>query len=173
MRILKKNLKEGIVKILCERLEDLWIFHQIVKEGDNVEGKTFRSVSFGEGKEEKKPVFIRIGVEDVQFSKEENRLRLRGKIVYGKPEEFIQLGRYHTIEVDTEHPVTVIKEWKKHELKRLEKAVKETKKPMIRIVVMDEEKALTAVVRGYGIEYGPEFRCRGSKREGNYEEKVR
>ncbi|HNT61093.1 MAG TPA: hypothetical protein PKJ97_03895, partial [Candidatus Bilamarchaeaceae archaeon] len=68
--------------------------------------------------------------------------------------------------------VKVIKDWKNFEISRLEKAVKETSRPTLRIIVMDEEKALTAILRGYGIDYGPVFWFSGSKRGEDYEKKL-
>lgn len=173
MRIIHKDIKAGEIKLMLQRLEDLWHLERVLKEGDLVEARTYRSVKFGEGKEEKKPVFITLRVENVEFAETANRLRISGVIIAGNPEEFVQKGRHHTIDLEPGDTVKVIKEWKNFEISRLEKAVKETSRPTLRIIVMDEEKALTAVLRGYGLEYGPTIWFGGSKREDNYEDKVR
>ncbi len=138
-----------------------------------MEARSYRSVKFGEGKEEKKPVFIALRVENVEFAEAANRLRIGGVIISGNPEEFVQKGRHHTFDLEAGDTVKVIKNWKNFEISRLEKAVKETSRPTLRIIVMDEEKALTAILRGYGLEYGPILWFGGSKREDNYEDKVR
>ncbi|MEW5996277.1 MAG: mRNA surveillance protein pelota [Candidatus Micrarchaeota archaeon] len=173
MRIVHRDLKAGEIKLMLQRLEDLWHLERVLKEGDLVEARTYRSVKFGEGKEERKPVFITLRVENVEFAEAANRLRIGGAIISGSPEEFIQKGRHHTFDLEPGDTVRVIKEWKNFEVSRLEKAVKETSRPVIRIIVMDEEKALTATLRGYGLEYGPTIWFAGSKREKDYEDKVR
>jgi protein pelota len=173
MRIVHRDLRNGEMKLMLQRLEDLWHLERILKEGDLVEARTYRSVKFGEGKEEKKPVFITLRVENVEFAEAANRLRIAGVIMAGNPEEFVQKGRHHTFDLEAGDTVKVTKNWKNFEISRLEKAVKETSRPTLRIIVMDEEKAITAVLRGYGLEYGPTIWFGGSKREENYEDKVR
>ena len=173
MRINHFDRKLGEMKLTLETLEDLWHLERVLRPEDKVESRTLRSVKFGDGKEEKKPVRIVLGVETVEFAEFANRLRVGGKILEGSPEEFIQMGRYHTFDLEPGSRLKIIKNWKGYEVKRIEKAVEESKRPLIRIIVMDENNAATAILRGYGVSYGPEISCSGSKREGNYEEKVR
>lgn len=173
MRIMHFDRKSGEMKLNIETLEDLWHLERVLRKTDRVEAKTLRSVKFGEGKEEKKPVTILLEVDSVEFAESANRLRVGGKIVSGTPEDFIQIGRHHTFDFEPSDKLKIIKEWKNYEVDRLEKAVAQSRKPLVRIVVMDESDATTAILRGYGVSYGPEIHCTGSKREGNYEEKVR
>lgn len=170
MRILKMDKKTGEVSVIPETLDDLWHLERIVEPGDFAEAKTFRSVKLGEN-EEKKPVFIRIGIERAEFAKYANKLRLTGKIVAGNPEEFVQKGKYHTLDVEKGEKITLIKDWKAHHIKRLREAEKEAKRPKVRIVVMDDEKALAATIMGYGIEFGIEIYCEARKRDDKFEEK--
>ncbi len=171
MKILFFDKKQGITKVLVETLEDLWHLENILEKGDNISSDTMRTVKFGD-KEEKKPVFITISLEEIEFSKSVNRLRLRGKIISGKPEDFIQLGRYHTLDVQKKDKIKIQKQWKSFQIKRLKEAEKEGKKPLIKIIAMDEEKAVTATLRGYGVEYGPEIRNIGSKKSKDYEKQT-
>jgi protein pelota len=173
MRITHFDRKTGEMKISIETLEDLWHLERVLRPKDRVEARTLRSVQFGAGKEEKKPVKILLEVDSAEFAESANRLRVGGKIITGDPEEFVQIGRHHTFDFEPSDKLKIIKEWKAYEVDRLQKAVEQTKKPLVRIVVMDETDATTAILRGYGVSYGPEIRCMGSKREGNYEEKVR
>lgn len=173
MRITHFDRKCGEMKISIETLEDLWHLERVLRPKDRVEARTLRSVKFGEGKEEKKPVTILLEVDSAEFAESANRLRVGGKIISGTPEDFIQIGRHHTFEFEPSDKLKIIKVWKAYEVDRLEKAVAQSRKPLLRIVVMDESDATTAILKGYGISYGPEIRCMGSKREGNYEEKVR
>jgi protein pelota len=170
MRIFRIDRKTGEASVAPETLDDLWHLERIVEPGDFAEGKTYRSVKMGE-KEERKPVFIRIEVEKIEFAKYANRLRLTGKIVQGSPEEFVQRGKYHTLEAEKDEKITIIKsEWKAHHINRLREAEREAKRPRIRIIVMDDEKALTALVMGYGVEFGPEIYSEARKGSERFEE---
>ena len=167
MKVVHFDRKTGQMKIQADTLDDLWHLDKVIAPGDIVESHTFRTYKVGT-KEEKKPVTIRIKAERVEFSKSANRLRILGTIVWGEPEEYIQLGKHHTIDVGTGDRVQVTKEWHAHELNRLKDAEKESLRPKIRIIVMDEEKALTAMLRAFGVDYGPEFYSGGSKKDDNY-----
>ncbi len=172
MRILGHDRKTGELRLILENLEDLWHLEKVLGPGDKITGSTMRSVKIND-REERKHVTLSISLEQVEFSKSLNRLRMLGKIIGGHPEEFVQLGRYHTIEAELKQKLSITKEWKTYQLNRLKQAEMETKKPRVRIVVLDDEKALTAIVRGYGVEYGPEFHFTGSKRDENYEDRTR
>lgn len=164
MKIFKFDRKANLLILGTENLEDIWHIERILGLGDEVESGTFRTVKIGT-KEEKKPMHIAIRIENIEFSKTLNRLRLLGKIIRGSPEEFIQMGKYHTLDVEIGTRIQIVKEWKAYQIKRIEQAEKETKKPKLRIIVLDEEHALVATVRGYGIEYGVEFTNDARKRD--------
>jgi protein pelota len=168
MRIVHFDRKFGVMKIQADTLDDLWHLDKVIVPGDEVESHSLRTYKVGT-KEEKKSVTVRVKVERVEFAKTANRLRILGPITWGEPEEYIQLGKYHTIDVGQGDTIKVTKKWKNHEVKRLEDAVKESKKPKIRIIVLDEEKALNAMLRSFGVEYGAEFYSSGSKRDENFD----
>jgi len=172
MKIIHFDHKTNELKLATDTVDDLWHLEKVLSLGSRVEGHSVRSYKVGKV-EEKKHVFITIEVERVEFSKSLNRLRLLGKIVAGDPVEFVQLGKYHTIEVSPGDKIKIFQEWKSHQLNRLREAEKESKRPKIRIIVLDDEKALTAMVRAYGIEYGPEMYSSASKKSEKYEEGVR
>ncbi len=167
MKIVHFDKKTGEMKIQADTLDDLWHLDKVIAPGDQAESRTLRTYKVGT-KEEKKPVTIRVKVERVEFAKSANRLRVLGTIVWGEPEEYVQLGKHHSIDVGPGDRIKVTKQWKEHEWKRLKEAEKESLKPKIRIIVMDEEKALTAMLRAYGVEYGAEFYSSGSKKDENY-----
>ncbi len=168
MRIIHFDRKLGVMKVQVDTLDDMWHLEKVISAGDEVESRTMRTYKVGT-KEEKKPVTIRVKAERAEFAKTANRLRVLGTIVWGVPEEFVQLGRHHTIEVSEGDRLKITKRWKGHEVKRLQQAEKETKKPKLRIIVLDDEKALTAMLRPFGVEYGAEFRNTGSKRDDDYD----
>ncbi len=168
MRIVHFDRKTGELKLQVDTLDDMWHLDKVLAPGDEVEAHSLRTYKVG-NKEEKKSVKIRVKTERVEFSKTSNRLRILGPIIWGEPEEYIQLGKYHTIDVEEGGRIKITKQWKNHEVKRLQDAEKESKRPRIRIIVMDEEKALTAMLRVFGVEYGAEFYSSGSKKSENYE----
>ena len=168
MRINHFERKIGEMKLQVDTLDDMWHLEKVLATGDEVESHSLRTYRVGT-REEKKSVTVKVKVERVEFAKSANRLRILGPIIWGEPEEYIQLGKYHSIDVEQGGRIKIIKQWKGHEIKRLEDAVKESKKPRIRIIVLDEEKALVALLRAFGVEYGAEFYSSGSKRDENYE----
>ncbi len=172
MKIVHIDRKTGEIKLHIDTLDDLWHLEKVVSPGDEAEAKTWRTYKVGT-KEEKKPVTIRVKVERVEFAKSANRLRLLGTIVSGHPEEYVQLGKHHTVEAEPGSRIKIIKKWKKYEIDRLRQAEKETKRPRINIIVLDEEKALLAVVKPYGIDYGAEIENRARKKSEDFEQRER
>ncbi len=172
MKVIHFDKFSGELKLVADTVDDLWHLEKVLGPESRVEGHSLRTFKVGK-KEEKKHVFITIALERMEFNKSINRLRLLGTIVSGTPEEFVQVGKHHTIEVGLGDKIKIIQDWKSHQLNRLKEAEKESKRPMIRIIVLDDEKALTAIVRSFGIEYGPEFYSSTSKKDEKHEEGTR
>ncbi|MEK6816500.1 MAG: mRNA surveillance protein Pelota, partial [Nanoarchaeota archaeon] len=83
MKVVYKNFKAGDLKVQTQNLDDLWYLSNIVDENDLVSGKTFRKIKIGQEpnvKVVKKPVFLTIQVEKVEFHKYSNSLRVSGKV---------------------------------------------------------------------------------------------
>jgi len=174
MRILRQSREEGLVKLEPENLEDLWHIERVLEAGDKVRGTSFRRFKPGEGDAgEKKQIKVEIAAEKIEFAKFANRLRVTGPIISGSPEEFVQIGAYHTVDIEPGFPVTLVKSnWKNYQIERLRQAVVETKRPKVAFVVLDDEKAIFATLRGYGVEFEFELEARASKRDEKYEEKI-
>jgi protein pelota len=170
MKIIHFDFKIGEMKVQVDTLDDMWHLEKVLAPGDEVEARTLRTFKVG-NKEEKKPVTIRVKAERIEFAKNSNSLRILGPIVWGEPEEYVQIGRYHTIDASAGERIKIIKHWKEHEIRRLKEAEKESKRPKLRMIVMDDEKALNATLRPFGVEYGAEFYSSGSKKGEKYEEK--
>lgn len=173
MKLGKQDPKEGEIRLTPENTEDLWHIERILQVGDRVLSKTWRRYKAVEGDAgEKKAVTIKLLVEKVEFSPFANRLRVTGKILEGTPEEFVQQGAYHTIDIEQDFPVSIIKDkWMSHHLSRIKQAIAETKRPKLGIVVLDESKAIFATLRGYGVQYELELENNASKRDDNFEAK--
>jgi protein pelota len=169
MHVISRELNKGAMKIGIDNELDLWHLTHVVKKGDIIEAKTYRVVDFGK-EQEKKPVFMSLLTESIEFSPYVSRLRISGTIKGGSPAEFIQLGRHHSIDVAEKDIITIIKnKWMKYELERIDEAVKESKKERVYIILIDEKKALAAVAYPYGFEVKANFENRASKRMGEKE----
>lgn len=155
MKLLHSNLKKGEVKVLTQNLDDLWYLSTIVEPRDIVQGKTFRKVKSQSSEEKskdatKKPMFLAIEAEKVEFSKHTNVLRVSG-VIRQAPED-VPLGEYHTFNVDDNTAITIIKEqWLKYQLDKLKEACSEQKSSIL-ICVHDREEAYFALFKKYGYE---------------------
>ncbi len=156
MRILYKDIKNGVVKVLPENIDDLWHLYYIIEKGDLVKSLTFRTAEQDNNKIrskkiEKKPMLLSIKVEDVDFHQFSDILRIHGIIKEG-PQD---LGSYHTINVRIgEHrDITIIKDrWKIGQLSRLEEAVESTERSNIIFVSIDDDEAVVGTIRNSGIQ---------------------
>ncbi|MEI7857217.1 MAG: mRNA surveillance protein pelota [Methanomicrobiales archaeon] len=147
---LKNN--NGEIRLFPESIDDLWHLQHLVAPGDLVFATTFRSVDTASDKLrpekiEKRPVRLGIRIERGEFSEHGIRLRLSGVIEHG-----IEIGAYHTINVETGFEITVIKQWRPHELERIERAVKSSAFGLIHILTIEEGEAELFRLRQYGPE---------------------
>ncbi|MBI5159405.1 mRNA surveillance protein pelota [Candidatus Micrarchaeota archaeon] len=175
MKVIHFDWKAGELKAVAENSEDLWHLERVMEIGDEVESKSFRRFKTSEGEAgEKKPVTIRLRAEKIEFSEHANKLRVTGPIKSGNPEEFVQIGSYHTIDVELNFPVKIIKHWKQWQVDRLKQAQKETKRPKLEIIVLDEEKAVFARLKAKGVDFAFEIKNNaGGKGDEKKEEKTK
>mgnify|MGYP006282752713 CR=1 FL=1 len=145
MKIEKKDLKHDLMVVIPESLDDLWTLEKVLKEGDIVSGKTQRSIEIRRGEKSvktgRKTVFLKIEAEDVHFDENGKQVRVKGQIIEG-PEE-VSRG-YHTMELKVNKKIGIVKEWRKYQIKKLEKA--KVKQPTVLISVMDDESATFALL---------------------------
>ena len=144
MKILHQNLKKGELKVEVETLDDLWYLSSIIDPKDLVKGKTLRKIKVGTKDQRasnavKKPVFLKILVDKVGFSKTSDSLRISGTVTEG-PED-IAHGSYHTFNIEHKSVITIIKEkWLSYQLDKVKEA-SSTKMPKILICVFDREES--------------------------------
>ncbi|HEC81833.1 MAG TPA: mRNA surveillance protein pelota, partial [Thermoplasmatales archaeon] len=156
MKIVYRDLKKGVVKLVPETMDDLWYLQHILDKGDLVKALTFRTVEqcndkLRSKKAEKKPMVLGIRVEDVEFHQFSDRLRIHGIIEEGLQD----LGSHHTINIKAGEfkEITVVKEkWGLHHLERLEEAVQSSKKADIVFVSLDDDEATLGVIRQSGVQ---------------------
>ncbi len=155
MKQLFADFGKGEVKLLVETQDDLWHLKGIIDAGDVVKGRTLRKVASG-GKDERakeavrKPMFLAIRAEKVEFQATATELRVGGPIVEG-PED-IPLGTYHTFSLQPQTEFSLVKgHWLKFQREKLEQALSAGKSSVL-IVVMDREEAHFALLKSYGYE---------------------
>ncbi len=152
MKILHQDKREGKIKIRIDNLDDLWHLKNIIDPGDEVSAVTYRREETQRDKirserGEKKRMRLNIEVEKVEFHEFTDRLRILGVIVEGPQDH----GSYHTLNLTESDELTIIKEWKDHELDRLEEAVERSEEPLITFVALEEQEATLAIMRQYGV----------------------
>ncbi len=153
MKILHQDKREGKIKIRIDTLDDLWHLKNVINEDDLVSAVTFRREETQRDKirserGEKKRMRLDIEVEKVEFHEFSDRLRILGVIIEGPQDH----GSYHTLNLTEGDELTVIKEeWKSHELDRLEEAVEHSKRPLITFLALEQNDAVIAVMRQYGV----------------------
>jgi len=170
MRIIHFDEQEGTLKAEAKNLEDLWYLSMIVTPGAKVAGRSYRRfVTAGEGERaksgEKKPIHVVVEAEQVEFSESANRLRVTGKIVSGEPEEFVQAGAYHTLDVEVGSVITVSKEMTAFDREMVDEAKKSARAIKAAILALDDRKATFSVITNSGIRHKAEIESGASKRD--------
>jgi protein pelota len=165
LKVLGRNYKKGIVKLVPENLDDLWHLWNLVYAGDVVYARTTREVKldteFGRPQKGKRvSLILGVHVRDVVWDKALNRLRVHGRLV-DAPDSVAGAGAFHTLNVTVGEPLTIVKEkgWAGHMVERLERASKTQTKPII-IISIDDEEYCIALMRQYGIDVSVECKIK-------------
>ncbi len=160
MRVLKKDLRHGLMTLKVENPDDLWHLGNVLEEGDLLKTRTMRKVAVKAGGEfrlgEKKPMVLTICLERVGFDDTSGTLRLSGKIVEGPQDT--KLSSYHTLGIEPGTVLTVQKgKWSHSAMKRIQESG--TREPKVLLCVLDREEADIALVRGRGIKTLARIEC--------------
>ncbi len=156
MKILDKNEKTGIVKIIVDSGDDLWYLHTIIDKLDRCTGDSeykykLDNAKGGDGKAQiiKKKVWVSITVEKSEFSSSTAQLRISG-LVYDGSEE-VPRGCHHTLDISEGSRLTIQKEhWLDYQREKLEEAT--TSKTSTLLVLFDREIAIFATLTQMGHE---------------------
>jgi protein pelota len=153
MRVLHRDPRTGEIKLRIENVDDLWHLSNLVQPGDHVRASTYRreeakTDKIRPEKAEKVRVTLTLRVEKMEFQAFSDRLRISGVIV-DAPQD---LGRHHTLNVAMDDVLSIIKTWRRHELTRIDQAVAATQKPLVTFLSLDDEEALVAQLRQYGVQ---------------------
>lgn len=152
MRVLHRDMKAGEVRLKIQNADDLWHLFNLVEAGDLVRAYTYRREESVTDKirperMEKVRMKVALRVEKVEYQDFSDRLRISG-VIEEAPQD---LGRHHTLNVGVDDDLTIVKEWRDHELRRIEEAVAATEVPLVTVVAIDDEEALLAEIRQMGI----------------------
>jgi protein pelota len=168
MRVTNRSLRgrEGEIAVTAETLDDLWHLKYIIEKGDLVFAVTKRKADTASDKirpEKVEKVKVRLGirVEEIEFHKFANRLRVHGMIEHG-----MDAGSYHTLNIEIGTNLSIVKEhWKNDQLQRIQDAEEASKRPKVVIVAIEEGDADIGFVHHYGIELYSHIRQSSGKRE--------
>lgn len=144
--------------LVPENVDDLWHLSYVLEPGDLVSGDTTRRIQRDDDQMrdtggEREHLHVTLEVEDVEFARFANRLRVGGVIVGCSRED--QLGHHHTINVEERNEFTIEKHFKKDQTDRLEEAEQASENPDVAIATVEEGAAYIHTVQQYGTkEYG-------------------
>jgi protein pelota len=149
-----KRIRVGELSLVPESLDDLWHLKHVIEAGDLVYSLTYRRLEeatdkIRPDKADKKPLRLGIRTDAVEFHKFSRRLRIKGVIEEGPESE---LGAYHTFNIEPDTKLSVVKEWKAHQLKRLREAEKAFATTEVLVVTIEDGEAVAGIVRQYGVD---------------------
>src|SRR6056297_3624261 len=158
MRIADRVQVEGgkeKITLVPETLDDLWHLTYVLEPGDHVSGDTTRRIQRNDDQMrdtggEREHLFVTIEVDDVEFARFANRLRVGGEIVDCSRED--QLGHHHTINVEEHDEITIEKHFKPDQVERIEAAEEAAENADVAIATVEEGEAHIHTVAQYGTE---------------------
>jgi protein pelota len=158
MRIADRYQVEGgreRITVVPETLDDLWHLTYIIEPGDEVGGDTTRRIQRNDDQMrdtggEREHMYVTLAVDDVEFARFANRLRVGGEIVDCSRED--QLGHHHTINVEEREELEITKHWKSDQLDRLNEAVEATENADVAVATVEEGQAHVHSVAQFGTE---------------------
>ncbi len=166
MRIIALSHATGKLRLQVDTFDDMPVLERLIFSGDRVGAISERRFKPADGSEgEMKKVYITVLVDKTQLDKEAQRLRINGTIVEAKPAKYASLRSYHTLNIAAGAELSITKgEWRPYMLAMLKNAERNSRKPHLGIIVIDDEKAQPAYLLGHGVEFGKEMRSGLSKR---------
>lgn len=153
MKILSNDLKNHVVKLKVDNLDDLWILSRIIEPFSIVGGETTRITKKEEGQEGiRKKMYVKIYVEKIEFKKNGDSLRVLGTIRECSNED-VPHGEYHALTVNPGSKLDIYEELQKWQLERLKDAEAASKRPRLLLCAADYGEANIAVLREFGVEH--------------------
>ena len=166
MKIIKFYRDTNALKLRVDGLEDLCTIQRIIFQNDFVKSETERMFRASESDVgELKKVVVKILVEKTELDKNALRLRVLGRIVEGRPLDYIKLNSYHTLNIAPGDTLEIFKmEWPDYLIDVIKSATANSKRARLGIIVIDDEKFLSAYILGYGVAFRNEVYSNLSKK---------
>jgi len=141
--------------LVPENVDDLWHLSHVLESGDLVSGDTTRRIqrddeNLRDTGGQREHLFVTIEVDDVEFARFANRLRVGGEIVDCSRED--QLGHHHTLNVEEHDEITIEKHFKPDQVERIEEAEEAAENADVAIATVEEGEAHIHTVAQYGTE---------------------
>ena len=141
--------------VVPETTDDLWHLSHVLEPGDRVDADTTRRIqrddeNLRDTGGEREHISVTVEVEDVEFARFANRLRVAGVIVGASKED--EIGHHHTINVEERTELTIEKYFKPDQMERIEEAEEATGAPDVAIATVEEGAAYVHTVQQYGTE---------------------
>ena len=148
MRVKILDKKHGVVQIVPEDEDDLWILHTVITKDDLIRARTTREIkNEKQGSSRRVPITVVLRVEYTEMQPFTKRLRVHGVIVEG-PDRYGLKGSHHTLHVEPGMQIIVMKPsgWSKPLLEKLLESQKRL--PPVLIVAVDyDEYAIGLLIR--------------------------
>lgn len=170
MKVRHKSVRDGVLHLVIDSMDDLWALRTLIRQGDLVTASTTRTAEavadkIRAEKMEKKRMKLGVRVEDVEWHDFDDHLRVHGTIETGPQDH----GKHHTLilkdpgdDVRIEKPAPLAR-W---QLELVDDAIAETKRPRAVLVAIDDEEAQFGHLTAYGL------RLLGSLRAGGQGKRV-
>jgi len=141
--------------LVPETVDDLWHLSYVLEPGDLVSGDTTRRIQRNDDQMrdtggQREHISVTIEVEDVEFARFANRLRVGGVITGCSRED--QLGLHHTLNVEQHEELTIEKHFKPDQVERIEEAEAAADNPDVAIATVEEGEAYIHLVKEYGVD---------------------
>jgi protein pelota len=155
MRILGEEKTTGALRIQIENEDDLWYLKNIIKPGDLIRATVLRrvekQVDMIRSKEtSRKPVFLTIRIETLDFRAFSSSLKLLGTVVSNG--EGIS-GDHQSVSVSSGDIIEIVKqEWNEGEKRILNESLENKFSTKVLFVAIDDETASVFDLRSYGIQ---------------------
>ncbi len=156
MNVRERDIEDGYgrVTLVPETLDDLWHLKYVVEEGDTVSALTQRRVERKDDMTrstggERETLNVDLEVDDVEFARFANRLRVSG--VIRSCDRETEIGNHHTVNVETHDEITVTKRWKPDQLERIEEA-EDAEESEVAVATVEEGEAHVHTVEAHGVE---------------------
>jgi protein pelota len=141
--------------LVPESVDDLWHLAHVIEPDDRVAGDTTRRIQRDDEQlrdtgGEREHIWAELDVDDVEFARFANRLRVSGVIEDCSRED--QLGHHHTINVEEHDELEIEKRFKPDQRERIEAAVEAADNPDVAVATVEEGQAHVHTIEQYGAE---------------------